>query len=306
MENHRMRILGIVGIIVAVVAFVGMATLFVSCDTVPQGEIAYQVGGGPFDSSKSKIKSDMLMPGRHVTGTLDRVWTFPSNKTLRFQDFKLSVTTLDGKKVTVEGQAPFRFVGERDPALAKEFAMGLGARKYNGKRPGENDKGWRGMLEQLVLPEISATLKEQFGRVYCSDFEPACRAIDSRREVPPADPELVYSNIAEKLQARVSEKLGGEYLQNFRIRMNRVILPREVQVNIDRVTSEQAKTKAAVQGQQTATAEAKVIRIKGEALKKNRELLPLEVARECRGGDQCTIILDASGTGVRPTVNASR
>lgn len=284
------------------VATLGVIVLFTSCGTVPQSEVGFQVGGGPFDGSRLKVKSDMLQPGRHVLGPLDTVWTFPANRTLRFQDFELEVTTVDGKKAALQGQVAFRFVGEKDPDLARNFAEGLGSRKYGGERPGESDEGWTNLLDQLFLPEIRATLKEQIGRVYCADFEPACRAIDPRENVPEADPERVYEAVSELLQQRVDRKLGAPYLQELRVRVNRIALPAEVQTNIDRVTAEQAKTKSAEQAAITAEAEAEAITIKARALEANPELVAIEVAKACEGGERCTIVVDGTG-GVRPAVN---
>lgn len=292
--------------IVGVALVFGLGALVTSCGTVPQSEVGFQVGGGPLDPSKRKVKSDLLPPGRHILGTLDGVWQFPSNKTLRFQDFEVTVTTVDGKKAELQGQVGFRFVGEKDPAMARDFAEGIGARKYNGNRPGEGNDGWEAMLNQLVVPEITATLKEGFGRVYCADFEPACRSIDPRSDVPEADPEEVYGAVSGTLQGRVDRKLGDAYLQEIRVRVSKITLPREVQQNIDRVTAEQAKTKSAEQSEQTAKAEARAIETKAKALRANRDLIALEVAKECKGGDKCTLIVDGSGGGVDTAVRAGR
>ncbi len=295
-----------VAIAVGIAVVVGLLALLTSCGTVPQSEVGFQVGGGPLDPGRHKVKSDLLKPGRHILGPLDKVWTFPAQRTLRFQDFEVTVTTLDGKKAELEGQVGFRFVGEGDPPLARRFAEGIGSRKYGGERAGESDKGWTNMLNQLFTPEIRATLKEQFGRVYCADFEPACRAIDPRAEIPEADPERVYGNVSTLLQQRTDRKLGAAYLQKISVRVNRITLPAEVQTNIDRVTAEQAKTKSAEQSELTAKAEAKAIRAKAAALSANPALVAIEVAKACEGGDRCTVIVDGSGRGAPPVVNAGR
>lgn len=297
-----------------VVLFVGVIFLISSCGTVSQSDVGFQVGGGQLDPAKNKVKSDLLRPGRHILGIADSVWTFPSNHTLRFLDFKQRVTTIDGKGVVVSGQVAFRFVGEKDPQSAREFAEGIGARKYRycdsdgctSERAGEGDKGWTGMLNQLAMPEVRATLKDSFGRVYCADFEPACRAIDPRKDVPVSSPESVYGNASKALQQRFDAKLGAPYLQDVRVRVQDIDLPSEVQSNIDAVTAEQAKTKAAQQSEQTAKAEAAAINTKGKALKANPQSIAIEVAKECHGGDRCTIIIDGSGRGVSPSVRAGR
>lgn len=299
-----------VGLIVTLVLFVllgGGIAFWSACSTVPQGEVGFVKGGGPLDGSRKKVKGDLVDPGLHITGTWDGMDTYPAYKTLRFQDFDVSITTVDGKKVKVKGQIGFRFVGEKDPSLARDFATGLGARKYDGHTPGDGGgEGWTAFLDQLVNPEITAVFKDQFGRVYCADFEPSCRSIDPRKDVPLANPERVYAGISTALQRRVDAKLGGTYLRDIRVQIKAIDLPGEVQENIDKVTTEQARTQAAKQGVQTAKADADQIRIRGDALKANKGLIGLEIAKECKGGDQCTLIVDGTGDGVAPAVRAGK
>jgi regulator of protease activity HflC (stomatin/prohibitin superfamily) len=294
------------GLAVVVILFGGIA-FWSACATVDQSEVGFAVGGGPFDGARKKVKGDLLEPGRHITGTLDGLWTYPAYKTLRFQDFNVSITTVDGKKVQIAGQVGFRFVGEKDPSKAKEFATGLGARKYKGKNPGDGGgEGWSNFLDQLVDPEITAVFKNQFGRVYCADFEPSCRSIDPRKDVPLSDPEKVYAGISETLQARVNDKLGDDYLRDIRVQIKRISLPAEVQSNIDRVTTEQARTQASKQAVSTARQDAEAIRIRGAALKANKGLIGLEIAKECQGGEKCSLIVDGTGNGVAPSVRAGK
>lgn len=309
MTSRHRRWLAPVLTIIAIVAVLGLIALLTAIKTVPQGEVGFVRGGKApvvgFDPSNRRIKGDLQTPGLKVTGAWDKMDTYPAHATLRFQDFDTTITTLDGKKVKIEGQVGFRFIGEKDPALALEFAKGLGSRKYDGKRPGDGaGEGWTAFLDQLVNPEINAVFKDAFGRRYCADFEPSCRSIDPRENVPQAQPEKVYAAIAPIVAQQVTAKLGGAYLTDFRVRVRRISLPSEVQGNIDRVTSEQARTQAADQAVKTARKEAEAITVKGKALRSNRSLIALEVAKECRGGDQCTVIVDGSGGGVTPSVNA--
>lgn len=267
--------------------------LFSALATVSQDEVGFAVGGGPLDANKNKVQGDLREPGRTLLGTFDDMWVFPNNKSLRFTDFEQTITTKDGKRVVVKGQVGFRFVGEKDPELSKKFAMGIGARKYKGERPGESDEGWSNMLEVLVDPEIRSAFKDEFGKVYCADFEPACRAIDPREDVPESDPESVYKKVSESVQRFVDEKLGEPYFQEMRVRVKDVDLERQVESNIAAFNAEQASTKRAEQAEKTAAAEARIIRTKGKALRANPANLAIEVARECKGG--CNIILDTTG-----------
>lgn len=291
-------------IALCVLAIIGLIAFASACGTVAQDEVGFNRGGGYLDGERFKVKGDLLEPGRHITGTFDTMWTFPSNKTVRFQDFKTTVTTLDGKKVVLAGQMGFRFVGEKDPRLAKEFAVGVGGRKYGGKRPGESDEGWENFLDTMVTREINATLKDGIGKVYCADFEPACRSIDPRKDVPASNPEGVYESLNGVLSRRITAKLGGDYLQSIRLGVASVELPGEVQSNIDAVTSEQAKTKSAEQSVKTADAEAQAIVKKSAALKKSPQAVAVEVAKNCKGS--CSIILDTTGKGVQPSVPAGK
>lgn len=305
-KTNTSDIIGGIAFVAILFLVIGGISVLTALSTVSQSEIGFVVGGGPFDGNRHKVKSNLIKPGMHLTGTWDNMWTFPSDRTLRFQNFDVTITTIDGKKAQLQGQVGFRFVGEQNPALSKKFAIGLGSRKYGGDRPGESDKGWTNFLDQLVTPEINATFKEQFGRVYCADFEPACRSIDPRSNIPQANPERVYTNTSKVLQRRIDYKLGDTYLRQVRVRVNRITLPSEVQTNIDRVTAEQARTKSAQQAAKTAKAEAQAIRIKANALKSNSNLIALEVAKECKGGENCTIVVDATGKGVKPAVRTGR
>lgn len=310
-ERRRVRWGVVTLIILGIVAFFGAIALLTALHTVPQGEVGFVRGGKApivgFDPSNKRIKGGLQEPGLRVTGAWDGMETYPAYATLRFQDFNVSITTLDGKKVRIAGQVGFRFIGEKNPELALEFAKGLGSRKYDGDRPGDGGgEGWTAFLDQLVNPEINAAFKDQFGRRYCADFEPSCRSIDPRTDVPKAEPEKVYSAIAPVVQQQVTQKLGGGYLTDFRVRVKRISLPREVQDNIDRVTAEQARTQAAKQSVKTATEEAEAIRVKGRALRQNRDLIGLEIAKECKGGDKCTLVVDGSGKGVATSVRANR
>ena len=297
---------GAIVVALCLAVILALGAFATACGTVAQDEVGYAVGGGPLDGQRHKVKGDLLEPGRHITGTLDGMWTLPSNNTVRFQDFSVDVTSKDGKKVHLEGQMAFRYVGEKDPALSKKFVTGVGARKYgkDKQRPGESDEGWEAFLDTMVTREINATLKDGIGKVYCADFEPACRSIDPRADVPDSNPEGVYNALNGILSTRIEEKLGGAYLQNIRLGVAKVELPREVQSNIDAVTTEQAKTKSAEQSVKTADAEAQAIVKKSAALKKSPASVAVEVAKACKGS--CSIILDTTGKGVSPSVNAGK
>lgn len=300
-ESGGYSVSRVILIVLAIVAVIGSITLLMSCGTVKQDEVGFKVGGGYLDPSRGKVKGDMLPPGRHILGTFDTLWTYPAYRTLRFEDFSVPVTTKDGKRIVLDGQVNFRFVGEKDPDMAKAFALGLGARKYGGQRPGDSGgEGWNNMLDQLMLPEIVASLKEQIGADYCADFEPACRSIDPRQNVPDTDSERVYREVAALLDKRLTEKLGAPYFREVFLRIKRIELQPEVQRAIDRVTAEQAKTKAAQQSEQTASAEAAAIRIKGRAIRANPKLVGVEIVKNCPAS--CTVIVDGSGKGVAAAV----
>lgn len=293
----------IIGIVVLAVVWC-LILLFSALATVSQDEVGFAVGGGPFDANKNKVQGELREPGRTLLGTFDGMWVYPNNKSLRFQNFEQTITTKDGKRVVIKGQVGFRFVGEKDPALAKEFAQGIGARRYgkDKQRPGESDEGWTAMLDTLVDPEIRSAFKDEFGKVYCADFEPSCRVIDPRTEVPDSNPEEVYTRVSESVQKFVDAKLGDPYFQDMRVRVKDVDLEKSVQSNINRFSAEQGKTKTAEQAKKTADAEAEIIRTKGKALRSNPQNLAIEVARECKGG--CNIILDTTGGRTPVAVSA--
>lgn len=253
-------------------------------------------GGTPLDPNRGKVKSGLKGPGGTVIGGLaDRWWKFPAYKSPRFWDFDQVVTTRDGKKVQLVGQVRLRVVSEKDPKMMLDFVEDIAACKYDGKRPGESEEGWENMLVRQFDPLVRAVLRECFGTYHCADFEPACRAIDPRTDVPDPHPEEVYAEVAKVLQERIVQRWGKPYFQDIQVQMREINLPKEVQTNIDRVTAEQARTKSAEQAARTARAEARAIRIKSRALRANPALVQLEIAKACEGGDRCTIVVDGSG-----------
>jgi hypothetical protein len=295
------------GITALIVVIAALWVYTVSTDTVPQDSVGVVVGGGPFDPAKKKVKGDSIeQPGRITHGTYDKVWTFPNSQTIRFQDYTTSVTTKDGKTVVLTGQLGFRFGAKQDkngrwiedPAAVMSFAKGIGARQYgqDRRRPGENIEGFKDFLDVMAVPEIKAAVKQSIGNVYCADFEPACRVIDPRSDVPDTNPDKVYGPLAKVIEQRVATKLGGSYLTDFRFTVKQIQLTADVDQNIQRLASEQAKTKAAEQAEKTAKAEAAAIREKGAALRSNKELVGVEIVKECNGN--CTVIVDGSGKGV--------
>lgn len=275
----------------------------VSTSTVPQDSVGVVVGGGPLDPSKKKVKGNSIeAPGRIWHGALDKVFTYPNAQTVRFQDYEVAVTTKDGKSVVLAGNLGFRFgarqqgtrwVADSDAVMA--FARGVGARQYgeNRRRPGEGIDAFADFLNVMVVPEILAATKEQIGRAYCADFEPSCRVIDPRADVPETAPESVYQPLAKAIEQRVTRKLGGAYLTDFRLVVKSVQLTQDVQSNINNLAAEQARTRAAEQSEKTARAEARAIKIKGEALRSNQSLVGVEIVKSC--GGQCTVILDGTG-----------
>lgn len=310
------------GLMLLLVVLLAAAYLYtISNDSIQQDAVGVVVGGGPLDGSKNKIKGGLHGPGRIIHGTFDTVRQFPSNKAIRFQNFDVKVTTKDGKNVRLIGQLGFRFVGETDRNLTLEFARGVGARQYavtdssgdvTRERPGEDGPSgpaWTAFLDTMMTPEIYSAVKVRVGTEYCANFEPSCRVIDPREDIPETDPDGVYSTLAKDIDDRMAIKLGTQasprrYLHDFRLTVNQVILDDRVQQNIAALAAEQAATKSAQQAEKTATARAAAIRTIGNALRQNPSQVGVEIVKACEG--KCTVIVDGTGKGATVAQSTGR
>ena len=309
---------GAIALTITVLLLVVGAFLYsISTNSVQQDAVGVVVGRGPLDGSKNRIKGTVHGPGRLIHGTFDTLRQFPSNKAIRFQNFDVKVTTEDGKNVRLVGQLGFRFVGETNPELTLDFARGVGARQYSSAgsssaRPGEDGPsggGWTAFLDTMATPEIYAAVKVRIGTEFCANFEPSCRVIDPRENVPETDPDKVYATLAKDIDDRMAVKLGSvkepkRYLTDFRFTVNQVILDRQVQQNIAQLAAEQAATKSAQQAEKTATARAGAIRTIGNALRKNPSQVGVEIVKACDG--KCTVIVDGTGKGATVAQSAGR
>jgi hypothetical protein len=276
-KQYLLTTLLALGVAIVVLGGLGFLT---ALSTVNQQETLVSVGGGPLDSRKPKKVFD---PGAGVvvTGLFDKTWSYPANNTQRFHPLvdvsndehkTIYVSTRDGVLVGLPGQMLFRFTGDKQELL--EFSQGLGARPFNGSRPGESDEGWESFLYTMVSPR---------------------RVIDPRRNAKETDSRVVYDNLAKSIEEDLNSRLGGRYIQEVRLDVPDVILPVDVQKNIDAVNAGKARVKAKQQEVRAASEEARRLRILGRATKRSGQAALLEAIKEAK--QPPTIILDGTGKG---------
>src|SRR4051794_38479261 len=167
-QRARAAALITIGVLGASIAFALTGAKFARQDS---GHVGVVRNGGPLDDRGIR---QILQPGQKITWSglysqspreypaarvaLFYTVTSDSRRGNRQEVDVVSAPTDDGVLVGLEGTIFFRFVGERDPALLRQFDQTFGLRKYpviGGKGrlyPWEGDDGFAALLDAAFRP----------------------------------------------------------------------------------------------------------------------------------------------------------
>lgn len=241
--------LGVVGIIIGFIIFIGFITGFKKTDG---GHVAVVRNGGIFDNNKVRTIID---PGSSLTfvGLWSNVHRYPAQQrfyTITSRDNGgdrpgvdvVKTPTSDGVDVGIEGTLYFTL--NTDHNTLRDFDNKYGTRKFRGldgsaRYAWEGDDGWSGFLDQIVRPVIDNDLREQINSFRCAELVSSCALVQNQGDQGKANVNNVQSNngniaqvqlaINKSLQTDLNQTLGGNFLGNIRFNLVRITLPEQVQ-----------------------------------------------------------------------------
>jgi len=319
-----------VRVIMAAVAFVAVVTLIgVGCGAIKSAdrtgptEVAVVYNGGPFDSKDQRMvvgpSSSWQIPGlystwrKYIHESEQRYYTIrPGAADADNSEAEVEVPTKDGVQVQIEGTTNFHtgFTGEEDDPNLEEFDQRFGNRKFGDKYVWE-EGGWDLFLNAQVRPVLVSTFREEIGGLDCAELVSSCAliqqnttgngSVDGEVEDASGNFEQVATAVEDKLATRMEDALGGPYLQDFQVNIERVRLPEDVQTKINTAQAAFADVSTQRARAESAKFEAQRIRETAEALD-TPGAAAVELAKiyaeACDSGATCVIDASAQGLGL--------
>lgn len=283
---------------------VAIITAFMSVSTgTKQSEIGVVMSSGPLDV---KRPVELIEPGSGMTviGVLNKVHRYPASTINRWMSFSSAsmsneapyfATTKDGFKVGLKGRMYFRFVGEKNKALAFRFDKEFGNREFNGLHPHEGEKGFSNFLDVMVVPVVKNSVRKKVNEVNCSAIDKSCALISESKDLEVTDVRTLEGDINKDIVSSIRQKLGADYLIDFRVSILETELPENVQKQVNFVSVSRSRIKQKELDIKTAKMEAKAIRIRGEALARSPQLACIEAAKVLEDANaNVNVIIDGS------------
>jgi regulator of protease activity HflC (stomatin/prohibitin superfamily) len=289
------------------------------------GHVGVVRNGGALDNRRIR---QILMPGQKVTWTglfSQQPREYPARKVVltytvtsdarrgdRREVDVVNVPTRDGVQVGLEGTVFFKFVGEGDIALLRQFDQTLGMRRFpvvGGNStlfPWNGEDGFGAMLDAAFRPILDNDLRSQVGAFACSQLVASCslvrRVVDPSEEKRNANRNIasVEDRLATSLRADLTETLGGDFFRDIHVRISRVTLPQRVQGAVDDVQAQYVAVNGAKAQVRRAEYDAKRNDVLADTYNRSPSLARIEEIRAAPKGS--TIVL--SGTGSKaPGIN---
>lgn len=293
-----------------------------SADRTGPTEVAVVHDGGPFDSKGQREvvgpSSSWMIPGlysswhKYIEESEQRFFRIGTEGSADLPGTAIEVPTRDGVQVSIEGTTNFHtaFTGEDDDPLLREFDQRFGNREFGGKHVWDGDEGWSAWLTAQFQPVLISTFREEIGSLDCADLVSSCALIQqggAEAGQPTFTKEqlrdsagsfqAVADAVQEKLAERLNTALGGAFLRDFQVQIERVVLPETVQNKINEAQAAFANISEQRARAEAAKFEAERIRTRAAALSEPGAAA-LEIANlyseACRSSGG-TCIVDASG-----------
>jgi regulator of protease activity HflC (stomatin/prohibitin superfamily) len=214
----------------------------------------------------------------------------------------VTVPTLDGVKVGIEGTIYYHFSGEQNLRLLRQFDMTFGTRKYraDGGRPVypyDGDHGFQVMVENVFRPVLDNDLRRVLGTFQCAQIISACSLVQPAsggpsRRAPKKNLALIESQINRSLQGDLAGALGGAYFTDVHFRLTQVTLPQTVQHAVTLAQAESAQVQVARHKLQQGRYEARRVILLAKAYNKSPSLANIDAIKAAPR--QSTVIVNTS------------
>jgi regulator of protease activity HflC (stomatin/prohibitin superfamily) len=287
------------------------------------GTVGVVRNGGPLDARTIR---QIIMPGQSITyiGLFSQSpHVYPaSHVTLKYTVTSAAASkprpavdsivlpTEDGVQVGVDAAVFFRFVGESDLGLLRQFDKSFGTRQYATPTnrqlyPWTSDDGFDAMLDAVFRPVLENDLRKEIGGFPCAALVSSCALVRSGAAetgggTPSASIAAIEQRIRASLEGDLATALGAPYFLDIRFRVGRVTLPNNVQKAVDEAQAQFTAVNTARAELEQAKYEAKRNRLLGRTYNKSSGLTTIEALKALPPG--ANVIFSTGGTGSTPPV----
>jgi hypothetical protein len=310
---------GVRRLVVAGLALAGISLLaFISgarIERMDVGHVGVVRNGGPFEGRSIR---QVLLPGSGPTWTgwySQKPHEYPAHNVVLLYTVTaaptgghrpgvdvVTVPTLDGVRVGIEGTVYYHFIGEQNLGLLRRFDKTFGTRKYSadgGKAvyPYEGDNGFQVMVENVIRPVLDNDLRRVLGTFQCAQIISACSFVRpvsgaASHHNPNGSMALIESRINRSLGGDVEGALGGAFFTDVHFRLTRVTLPQTVQDAVTRAQAESAQVHVAKQKLQQGRYEARRVSLLAKAYNKSPSLAAIEAVKAAPR--QATVVINTN------------
>jgi regulator of protease activity HflC (stomatin/prohibitin superfamily) len=298
------------------------------------GTVGVVRNGGPIDARTIR---QVIMPGQSITYigmfsqsphiypaahvTLKYTLTSAVLPRPRPAVDTITLPTRDGVQVGVDAAVFFRFVGDSDIPLLKQFDKSFGTRRYPtpaGRQvaPWAGDEAFDSMLDALFKPVLENDLRKEIGDFACASLVSSCSLVRSEaaRVPAPGRPTAniagIEKRIAASLEQDLETALGERYFFDIRFRVGRVTLPPTVQKAVDDAHTQFTAVNTARAELEQARYQAKRNKLLGDSYNRSEGLTTIEALKALpsganvifsTGGATPPLILNPNGSGSTPS-----
>jgi hypothetical protein len=303
--------------VVALLAFAGIALLlFISgarIERMDVGHVGVVRNGGPFEGRSVR---QVLGPGSGPTWTgwfSQKPHEYPASKVVLQYTVSaeanrgdrpgvdvVTVPTLDGVRVGLQGTVYYHFVGERNEGLLRRFDETFGSREYMSERgksvyPYDGDHGFQVLVENVFRPVLDNDLRRVVVTFACAQIVSACKLVkpasgDTTARGVSKNVDTIENRINVSLQGDLAGALGGDYFSNVHFRLTRVTLPPTVQNAVTAAQAESAKVTVARQKYEQGRYEARRVDLLAKAYNQSSSLASIEAIKAAPR--QSTVIIN--------------
>jgi hypothetical protein len=306
--------------VVVLLAIAGIALLvFISGARIERmdiGHVGVVRNGGPFEGRSVR---QILRPGSGPTWTgwfSQKPHEYPAHKVVLLYTVTaeakrgdrpgvdvVTVPTLDGVRVGLEGTVYYHFIGEQNEALLRRFDETFGTREYTSETgksvyPFDGDYGFQVLIENVFRPVLDNDLRRVLVTFECAQIVSACKLVkpasgDTTARGVSRNVDLIEHRINETFQSDLAGALGGDYFTDVHFRLTRVTLPPTVQDAVTAAQAESAKVSVAKQKYQQGRYEARRLALLAKAYNKSPSLASIEAIKSAPRSS--TVILNTGG-----------